>query len=414
MFLYVNTFIRPAKPTSFAHASKARSLAFLPVHASLATLLLVGPALAAPLPSPVVANTLPANPNPFAVDTGLLGKVYVSGQLTGLGLWQNHVVDTPGNGNENVRADLSNAQVEIQTTDGPLQFYIQAGSYSLPSLGSAYMKSSKAADELYGNLPVGYLKAPIGEHLSIIAGSLPTLVGAESTFTFQNINIQRGLLWNQEPAISRGVQLNFAGDRLSASLSVNDGFYSGKYNWVSTSLAYGFDASNTIAFIGAGNFSSNSKSTTATPMVQNNSQIYNLIYTHSKGDFTLSPYLQYTRVDKDAASGIGAAAESYGAAVLGKYNFDNHWALGVRAEYIDSQGGSCSLDDDCASTNLLYGPGSGAWSFTATPTYRDGPFFVRGELAYVRALGADESSAFGGAGEEHDQVRMLAETGLMF
>lgn len=61
------------------------------------------------------------------------------------------------------------------------------------------MKSTKAAEELYGNLPVAYLKAPLGEHFAILAGSLPTLVGAESTFTFQNINIQRGQLWNQEP-----------------------------------------------------------------------------------------------------------------------------------------------------------------------------------------------------------------------
>ncbi|MBI6952769.1 outer membrane beta-barrel protein [Pseudomonas sp. CCOS 191] len=414
MFQYVNTFIRPAKPALFAHAAKTSYLLWRPVQAGLATLLMVSSALADPLPSPAIASTLPANPNPFAVDTSLLGKVYISGQLTGLGLWQNHVVEAPGNGNDAFRADLSNAQVEIQTVDGPLQFYLQAGGYSLPSLGSAYMKATKVADELYGNLPVAYLKAQLGERFAIMAGSLPTLIGAESTFTFQNINIQRGLLWNQEPAISRGVQLNYAGDKLGASLSVSDGFYSGKYNWVSTSLAYSFDASNTLAFIGASNFTSNSKSTLATPTVQNNSQIYNLIYTHTHGDFTLSPYLQYTHIDQDRDIGIDAAAESYGAAILAKYSFDEYWALGMRAEYIDSQGGNCGRDEDCASTNLLYGPGSGAWSLTATPTYRDGPFFVRGELAYVKALGADDGSAFGGSGKERDQVRVLAETGLMF
>ncbi|CAB5623473.1 MULTISPECIES: outer membrane beta-barrel protein [Pseudomonas] len=392
MFLYVNTFIRPTQSASFAKSCKTKPLALLPVQTGLATLLMIGPALADPLPTPAIASTLPPTPNPFAVDTTLLGKVYVSGQLTGLGLWQNHIIDAPGNDNDTFRADLSNAQVEIQTIDRPLQFYIQAGGYSLPSLGSTYMKSTKAAEELYGNLPVAYLKAPLGEHFAILAGSLPTLVGAESTFTFQNINIQRGQLWNQEPSISRGVQLNYARDKLSASLSVNDGFYSGKYNWVSTSLAYAFDADNTLAFIGAGNFSSNAKSNIATPTVQNNSQLYNLIYTHTDGDFTLSPYLQYTRIDQDRDIGIHAAAESYGAALLAKYSFDEHWALGVRAEFIDSQGGSCGTDQNCASTNLLYGPGSGAWALTATPTYRDGPFFVRGEVAYVKALGADDGS----------------------
>lgn len=100
MFLYVNTFIRPAKPALFAHADKTSYLLWRPVQAAFATLLMVGPTLADPLPSPAIASTLPANPNPFAVDTSLLGKVYISGQLTGLGLWQNHVVEAPGNGND--------------------------------------------------------------------------------------------------------------------------------------------------------------------------------------------------------------------------------------------------------------------------------------------------------------------------
>jgi hypothetical protein len=34
------------------------------------------------------------------------------------------------------------------------------------------------------------------------------LIGAEYTFTFENMNIQRGLLWNQENAVTRGVQVN--------------------------------------------------------------------------------------------------------------------------------------------------------------------------------------------------------------
>ncbi|WP_248919953.1 porin [Pseudomonas entomophila] len=414
MKLHVHTFHRVNPTPPFAHTCKPGLLVWLPARLGFVMLLMAGPALAAPLASPSTASTLPVNDNPFALDTKLLGKVYVSGQLSGLGIWQNHVVDAPGNGNDTFRTDLSNAQVEIQTVEGPLQFYLQAGSYALPSLGSAYMKASKATDELYGNLPVGYLKAPIGERFSIMAGSLPTLIGAESTFTFQNINIQRGLLWNQEPAISRGIQLNYAGDQLSGSLSVNDGFYSDKYNWVSTSLAYAFDASNTLTFVGGGSLSSHSKSSIATPTAQNNSQIYNLIYTHTDGDFSLSPYLQYTRVDKDRDIGIDAAAETYGAAILGKYSFDEHWALGLRAEYIDSKGGECGLDDTCAPTNLLYGPGSGAWSLTATPSYRSGPFFARAELAYVKAESTAEGSAFGDNGNQRDQVRALVETGLMF
>jgi hypothetical protein len=37
----------------------------------------------------------------------------------------------------------------------------------------------------------------------IFIGSLPTLIRAEHTFTFRNMNIVRGLLWDQESAVSR-------------------------------------------------------------------------------------------------------------------------------------------------------------------------------------------------------------------
>jgi len=54
-------------------------------------------------------------------------------------------------------------------------------------------------------------------------------MGAEHTFDFENMNVQRGLLWNQENAVNRGVQINQALGKFSASLSWNDGYYSNRY-----------------------------------------------------------------------------------------------------------------------------------------------------------------------------------------
>jgi hypothetical protein len=384
------------------------------LYSGVAFALVVTGVSADPLSAPTLSSTLQPNDNPFAIDAGPLSKVYVSGQLSGIALWQNHVVDAPDTGNSRSLSDVSNAQVEIQSIEGPLQFYIQAGSYALPSLGTAYLKSDKTVDRLYGDVPVGYLKAVISPEVSVMAGSLPTMIGAESTFTFQNINIQRGLLWNQEPAISRGAQANYSSGKINAALSLNDGFYSGKYNWVTGSFSYAFDAANTLSVIGGGNLSSNSKSSVATPTAQNNSQIYNLIFTHTDGALILTPYLQYTRIDEDSHAGIDRGAETYGAALLAKYNFSTHWSIGARAEYLDSKGGDCSTDADCSPTNLLYGADSNAWSLTATPTYQDGRFFVRGELAYVRAEDAASGSTFGDNGTQRDQIRVLAETGVLF
>ncbi len=44
--------------------------------------------------------------------------------------------------------------------------------------------------------------------------------GRGYTFTFQNTNIHRGVLWNQENAVNKGVQLNYASGPLSISASV--------------------------------------------------------------------------------------------------------------------------------------------------------------------------------------------------
>jgi hypothetical protein len=97
----------------------------------------VSHAKADPLSSPGFSGPLAANANPMSFDAGPLGQVYVTGQVSGLGLAQSHTTPAPGTGNADSLLDLSNAQVEIQTTSGPVQFYLQAGAHSLPRWGRA-------------------------------------------------------------------------------------------------------------------------------------------------------------------------------------------------------------------------------------------------------------------------------------
>ena len=91
------------------------------------------------LSSPAMTPPLAADPDPASFDAGALGKIYLSGQLTGVGLWQDNSIP----GDKDSRAGLSNAQLEIQKTDGVFQFYVQGGAYSLPSLGTPYIKADK-------------------------------------------------------------------------------------------------------------------------------------------------------------------------------------------------------------------------------------------------------------------------------
>lgn len=379
-----------------------------------ATLFGASAAYADPVPAPSFAGPLVPNPDAIALEAGPFGQVLVSGQVTGIGVAQTNATHAGGIGNRDGFVDISNAQVQFQTTLGPLQFYVQTGIYSIPSLGTSYLKATEATEQLFGPVPVAYAKAVVSPELSVSAGLLPTMVGAESTFTFQNVNIERGLLWNQEPAISRGVQVNYAKGAVSAAVSLNDGYFSGKLNWLSGTLSYAFDSSNSLSFVGAGALSRNDKSSFATPLAQNNSSIFNLIYTHTSGPLTLTPYLQYSHVGRDDQLGINRSADTYGGALLVKYAIDKEWSLGARAEYLKTSGGRCGSDASCAPTNLLYGPGSSAWSLTFTPTYQKGIFFARGEVSYTRIGNLEAGFGFGRDFDRRDQVRALIETGILF
>ena len=370
-----------------------------------ATLVCAPVAQADPLGTPGMTGPLQGNPKPTSFDAGPLGKVYVTGAFSGLAFHQDNV--SPGD--RDARVDLSNGQVFFQKTDGTFQFFLQAGAYSLPDLGTPYLRASKATGSFYGAIPQAFVKFAPSDKFSILAGKLPTLIGAEYTFSFENMNIERGLLWNQENAVNRGVQANYISGPVTVSVSWNDGFYSKRYNWLWGSVAYAINPANTVTFIASGNTSSTARSSLATPLAQNNEQLYNLIYTYNSGPWTITPYLQYTRVPQDMTLGISHSASTLGAALLGKYSFNDRFSVAARVEYIGSTGSVAN-----GAPSLIYGPGSNAWSFTVTPTYQRGTFFARAEFSYVGANSTTPGFALGPSATDTTQSRVMLETGVLF
>jgi hypothetical protein len=355
-----------------------------------------------PLPTPAVVGPVQWQP-PAIFDAGPFGKIAVNGILDGMGMWTgNHVP-----GDDTRQAALSNGQIFVQKTDGWFQFYLQAGAYNLASLGVPFLATDKTVTNLYGPLPVAFVKFVPGKNTSILVGELPTLIGAEYTFTFENMNIHRGLLWNQENAINRGVQINQTMGKFSASLSWNDGFYSNRYNWLTGSLAY-TNGPHALAFVAGGNLGQTDYQTFATP-VQNNGSIYNVIYTYTKGRWIIQPYFQYTNVPTNAKIGIVKGASTTGGAILASYAFKHGFSLAGRWEYIGSSG---SATDQ--SVNLMYGPGSAGTSVTLTPTFQRGGFFVRGDVSWVHLTSFTPGNAFGSAGTDANQPRAMAEFGFIF
>lgn len=388
------------------HLTAALALVLLPASSGFAqSTISDAPAAPTAMSTPGMTGPLAANPNPTSFDTGALGTWYVTGAITGLALSQDHRFP----GDRKALSDFSSVQVFIQKTSGPLQFFVQVGGYSMPALGTAYLSAHKTIDAFYGAVPQAFVKYAPNDHFSVMAGKLPTMIGAEYTFTFENMNIERGLLWNQENAVNRGVQATYVQGPVTTSVSWNDGFYSNRYNWLWGSLAYAIDKSNTLSFIAGGNMGQTARVSAATPLLQNNSQILNVIYTHAAGPWTLTPYLQYTRVPVNAELGIVHSSSTTGAALLANYAFDSNFSVAGRAEYISSSGSATN-----GSANLLYGPGSKAWSLTLTPTYQNKLFFVRGELSYVKASDTTPGFALGQDYSNRSQSRMMLETGILF
>jgi hypothetical protein len=385
-----------AAPPAGAPAAPGQAAAAAPAPAA-PTSPLIGPSITGPL-------TIQLPPPKYTLP--LLGNIYVDGVASGLGMWQSN----PAPGNRSWQPDLSNGQVFVQKTDGLFQFFVEAGAYSLATLGSPYISASQAtfgansaAGRLWGWVPAAYGKIVPTDNFSIQGGRLPTLIGAEYGFSFQNINIERGLLFNQEPTFSTGGQANYTVGPLALSLSFNDGFDSGVYNWVTGSATYTINSTNTFEFAAGGNVGKTNIATLRAPLLQSNSQIWNLIYTYNSDPWIIQPYIQVTHVPTDISIGINSAASTFGGAVLANYDLGSGFNLGGRLEYIGTTGDN----------NLLYGPGSAAFSATITPTYQWQYFFARAEFSVVKGH-VTPGFGLGPNFNGDSQTRIMVESGILF
>jgi hypothetical protein len=356
-----------------------------------------------PLPTPSMTAPLSTAAPAHTFDAGPLGTIAVTGILSGIGSVQNNRLP----GDKSSMWDVDNAQVFVQKTTGWWQFYLQGGAYNIPDLGLPYLSTNNSLRYLWGPLPVGYMKFVKGG-FSAEVGELPTLIGAEYTFDFENTNIERGLLWNQENAINRGIQLNETYKKLTLSVSWNDGFYSNRYTWITGTAAVAFNSANTLSFVAGGNAGYTKNFTVASP-VQNDSSIYEIIYTYAHGNWFVQPYWQYTDVPTNINAGIIKGATTDGVALLFNYNFKHGLSLALRPEYISASGNATN-----GAVNLLYGPGSNAFSFTVTPTWQKGAFFARAEYSVADARSFTAGDAFGKLGTQGTQSRGVIEAGVMF
>jgi Putative beta-barrel porin-2, OmpL-like. bbp2 len=136
----------------------------------------------------------------------------------------------------------------------------------------------------------------------------------------------------QLPAFSKDGQADYKNGPLALSLSFNDGFDFGVYNWISGAATYNLNRSSSFTFVAAGNAGKTNIATARAPLLQNNSEIYNLIYTCKSGPWIIQLYFSATHVPTNTSIGITSSASTFGGSVLADYS--RRWVFPGRGSSI--------------------------------------------------------------------------------
>jgi hypothetical protein len=334
-------------------------------------------------------------------DLNLLGSVQLSYAVSGLGN------RASGESSQSLMHGFSNAQLILQRKVGALGYHLQAGQYILPNLAEPIAKSSDV-NQAYGWIPHAYASYALDAQWSLIAGKLLSMPGYENPFTYQNQNIQRGILERHNNTISRGIQLNYKTQQQSFFVSVNDGFYSGQYTWLGVGGSHQHDAHNASSLMWGGARRLNPANSAVTPLLQNNSQIVNVSHTLALAQWSFTPYYQWTVAPANEATKLTVPLRTLGFAAIVNYRMsqqvdvlDRMWQVNfpLRLESLRSSSGSTlNHAEVLAFTN--------ARSLTFTPTFQAGQYFLRTEISRTQAARADFFNM-------SSPTRILLEVGLL-
>ncbi|MBV9737188.1 MAG: outer membrane beta-barrel protein [Candidatus Eremiobacteraeota bacterium] len=382
--------------------------------ATLAVVSLRLPALAqAPSPSPTAPTAPSPSPSPSPTPTPPL---ILGGSFTIFGFHTNGVnntgaLDTRAGADRAGRSDISDLLLNLSAGDARFRVTASAGVYNLLTVGTAINPTSQAAANtlLYSQLPVAAAQYNFNSHFSLAAGKFASLLGQESPFTYQNINVQRGLAWAIEPTISRGVRAIYTNGPWSATVEANDAYYSGRNRAIEWLLGYAPNANTNIQFAGivpGVNVGSN-----PTVTVGNKAE-YDLMLTQQVGKLQLLPYILWVHSPASAPLGYMRDENATAAVLMGTYTWSSPFSLAFRWESVWN---NSSTGDTSGNADLVgYGPGSSARSITLTPTYHFAGYGVlRLEYSHVWISSFTPGLGFEIGGTGGNQDRFGFELGVV-
>ncbi len=260
--------------------------------------------------------------------------------------------------------DAGSAIVSISKKKGKLGYAFIGGAYAVPVVGLAPITTGSTTNAFSG-IPVAYIDYSLTSSLTLSLGRLPTIIGYETFATALNDYIQRGRVWNFQPVVHHGLRLSYSSGNISATLGVNDGLFSLGPNFKGTTLTPGVELGvgtslgKNLSISLAGLYIDNGALDDA-----NDKRDYqgNLIVAYGTGNITVAIDALYLNSGDDKTSDTGVALHA-------KYEGKKFGVAG-RIEYLD-------VDNEKATT------------FTITPSYKHGNYFVRLEGAYYNPQQGD-------------------------
>jgi Putative beta-barrel porin-2, OmpL-like. bbp2 len=342
----------------------------------LATILSALIAAATPLPSPTSTPTPAPSASPAP-------PVSIGADFTLFGFHTDGV-----NG---VDPQISNALITVNAGIGKLHANATVGQYSFPTIGFPILPANANGSntQLYSAWPVGSVSYAFDNHFTLAAGKFATLLGQESDFTYQNLNIQRGIGWEMEPTISRGVGAAYTNGPWSLTLREDDAYYGGYQRAVESLIGWS-PSSNTnlqFAFILPG---ANTAPNPTTAI--GNKAEYDLMFTRQIGKLQLLPYFLWVNSPSSTVLGYTNSENAYAGAMLANWAFSSSLSVPVRYEYAANQS---STADASPNADLIgFGAGSRVQTFTVTPTYHfsNGPVI---RLEYSTLWGSSSQQRLG-------------------
>jgi hypothetical protein len=384
-------------------------------------------------------------PTAIQIDGGPLGPLQLSGGMDGYGYYlsgTNNQGHAPGT-NTPVGMNVGNALIELQKTDGQLQFTVivgsQGGNLTLgsPPIGTnGKVAQTTISNYSTGPLYAGYVTvAPKDMPFTFSVGQVASLEGYESGMDWNNPVALTTAAFFVENAQDRAVEGAYTQGPLSATVSFGDGYDTGVFNFLQALVTYTINSTNNANVFYGGNLGTtglNAKTYGGTGGYGNpatfgtvatfgpqyiNSQMIGGFYSYTQGNLNLVPEVQYQYAKANAKVNIFKPTSNFVAAVFEDYTFGTSpYSVGGWVEYFDSH---ASASDQAAGTGTWFvGPNAQAIGAAVAPTWQYKYLFARANAGYLYLLHNKDATGvsygYGKNGNGKGQFLGTLEAGLLF